>query len=351
MTEIESKNLEEMKRFLFHELSETEREQIEERFFSDKDFFYDLMELEDNLVDAYANNELTGEDLQRFEVSLEKSPERLEKVRTAIALNSLIKEEKQAVQKDVTVAETRPSFWEKISAFFTLQMSATQYASAALILLLLGGTAFLLYDRFRLNQELANLQNNQKTLEDLQKQEQNLQKQLNEIKEREQNLQKQIAEKQGESEILNQELGREKAERERIENELNRLKNLPRNIQPPQPQQNQPPQPTIATVVLSPFLGSRDGGGNEIKIVKLDSNTKIINLTLQIPKESTAEIFLVRFKGNTISAKQKPRTTKSGVRFVTAAIPASQLSTTEENTISAIGNNGVRYDFLFKVQI
>jgi len=352
MTEIESKNLEEMKRFLFHELSEKVGEKIEERFFFDQDFFYDLMALEDSLVDTYVRQELKGEDLKRFEASLSKSPERLEKINDAIALKSLLEKESQTIQQ--TVTEKQPSFWEKISAFFTMQMSSPHYVTAALLFLLLGGIGFLLYDRFRLNQELADYRENQKNVEDLQKQEQNLQNRFNEIKEREQNLQNQINEKKGESEILNQELEREKAERTRIENELNRLKNLQKNLpQNPslqQSRQTQSPKPTIATIILSPFLGSRDGGGNEVKTVKLNSNTKSVSLTLQIPKESTAEIFIIRFKEQIIAPKQKSLKTKSGVRFVTVTIRANQLSTKEENTITILGNDGVRYDYLLKIQ-
>lgn len=348
MTEVDSKNLEEMKRFLFHELSDEEREAMEERFFSDEDFFYDLMELENSFVDAYARSELKGDDLKRFEASLEKSPERREKIANAIALNSLIGEEKQAAKKPSPTVESQPSFWEKLSSFFTLQMSAMQYASAALIVLLVCGTAVLLYERFRLNQELADLEKNQKAVEELQKQEQNLQNQLNEIKEREQTLQNQIGEKQGESEILNQEIEREKAERERLENELNRLKNLQKNL--PSNNQNQPPKPTIATVVLSPFIGSRGGSDNNAKTLKLDPNIKSVSLTLQLPKDVKAEIFLVKFKGENIASKQKPRTTKSGVKFLTVTIPANRLSIGEDNIISAVGNDGVRSDFVLKIQ-
>lgn len=350
MTEIDPKNLEEMKRFLFHETSVEEREQMEERFFEDEKFFYDLMELENSLTDAYARKELKGKDLKRFEASLEKSPERKEKVFNAIALNSLIEEEKRTVEKPSEIIESQLSFWDKISSFFTLQMSAMQYASATLILLLACGTGFLLYERFRLNQELADLQNNQKSTEELQKQEQSLQNQLKQTQEREQNLQTQIGEKQGESEILNQQLEREKAERERLESELNRLKNLQQNLPQQRQTQNQPPTPTIATVVLSPFLGSRGGGDNNAKTIKLDSNIKTVSLTLQLPKEVKAEMFLVKFKGENIASKQKPRTTKSGTKFLIVTIPANQFSTGEDNVISAVGNDGVRNDFVLKVQ-
>ncbi|MCB1025586.1 MAG: hypothetical protein KDB79_14410, partial [Acidobacteria bacterium] len=87
MTEIESKQSEEMKRFVFHELSIEEREIFEERFFLDEDFFYDLLELENRLVDDFVRGKLKGSDLKRFEASLEKSEERRQKVANAIALN------------------------------------------------------------------------------------------------------------------------------------------------------------------------------------------------------------------------------------------------------------------------
>jgi hypothetical protein len=348
MAEIEPKNPDEMKRFLFHELSAAKREAIEELFFTDKDFVYDLMELENSLVDAYARGELTGDDLKRFESGLEKSPERREKIANAIALNSLIREEHQTAQNPVPLAETRPDLWQRISSVFNLQMSALQFASAALIFLLLCGTGFLLYERFRFNRELADYREKEKRVEELQMQEQSLQNQLREIRQREQRLQDQINQKQGESEILNQQFESEKNQRERLENELNRLKNLQKNL--PQTQE-QPSKPTIASVVLSPFLGGRGGGGgNDVETVKLDSNIKSVAATLQLPKEAAAELFLVRFKGEIVASKQKPLTTKSGLRFVTVRIPVNQLSTREENIISVSGSDGVSYDFILKVQ-
>lgn len=344
MTEIKSKDPEEMKRFLFHELSEKEREKVEERFFTDQDFFYDLTELENTLVDAYIRKELKSEDLKRFEASLEKSPERREKINDAIALKTLIERENQTNRYAFT--EPQLSFWKKLSSFFSLQISATQYVTAVLLILLLSGTAFLIYDRVLLNQELANYRENQKNIEELRKHEQNLQVQLDQVKEREQNLQNQISEKEGEREILSQELEREKAGRKQIEQELNRLKNLPKNL----PTTVQPQQSTIATIIISPFLGSRGEERNNIKSIKISPNIKSIHLTLQVPKESTAELFIVRFKEQTISSKQEPQTTKSGVKFIKITIPVNQFSKTDENTITLLGNNGVRYDYLLKIK-
>lgn len=147
---------------------------------------------------------------------------------------------------------------------------------------------------------------------------------------------------------MNQQLEREKSERLRLESELNRLKNLQKTLPIQTP--NQPPKPTIATVVILPFSGSRDGADNNVKTIKLEANIKNVTVTLQLPKEVAAEIFLVRFEDAIVASKQKSRTTKSGLKFVTVKLSADRLSTTEDNVISVIGNDGVRYDFVLKVQ-
>jgi hypothetical protein len=72
----ETSQTEEMKRFVFYEMTEKEREAVEDRFFEDSDYFYELSELENDLVDSYVRGELIGTDLKRFEESLIKSPEK-----------------------------------------------------------------------------------------------------------------------------------------------------------------------------------------------------------------------------------------------------------------------------------
>ncbi|MCB1024479.1 MAG: hypothetical protein KDB79_08815, partial [Acidobacteria bacterium] len=235
----------------------------------------------------------------------------------------------------------------------TLQLSATQYASAALLFLLLSGTGFLFYERIRLNRELANYREEQKNIEALKDQERELQNKINEIQQREKNLQKQIDNKKGESEILNDQLESEKAEKQRLQNEIDRLKDLQKRVPiPPQQREtpSQPPQPTIATVVLSPFIGGRGDENGGIKSVKFSPSIKSVSLTLQLPKDAAAELFLVKFAGKNIAANQKPNTTKSGIKFITVKIPANQFSIEKENTISVFGNNGVSYEFILKVQ-
>ncbi|MEZ5424630.1 MAG: hypothetical protein R2747_00065 [Pyrinomonadaceae bacterium] len=349
MTELDPKNLSEIKRFLFGEMPESEREAVEERLFTDESFFYDLMEVENSLIDAYARGELRGDDLRRFEASLDLFPERREKIANSIALNSLIKEEKReaaAASAPVEISEPVPGFWERIAAFFRLNMSVVQFAGAAALLLLVAGTGFLIYERVRMERELAEYRENQRRFEELQKRQEELQKDLREIRQREQNLQKQLGEKQGESEILDQQLEREKSERQRLENELERLKKLQQNPPPPGPR-----QPTIASFLVLPFSGGK--GANDpdnIKTIRLAPGVKSVNLTLQLPKDAAAETFSVRFKGETLASNRKPGTTRSGFKFLTLTIPSARFSLAEDNVIAVTGDDEVRYNFVLKVQ-
>lgn len=301
--------------------------------------------MENDLVDRYARGELAGEDLKRFERSLDSVPERREKVANAFALREFIKEERTAAIESVKIEEASPTFWEKISAFFTLQ-----YASAALMVLLIAGTSYLLYERYQLNQELANYRETQDTrVNELEKQEQILQDKLRETEEREQNLTKEINSKQGQTDILSEQLESEKAERQKLKNELERLRKERNDLPPIKQRKTQPPKPTIATILLTPFSGSRGGDSGGIRSVKINPNTSMITATLQIPKESIAESFTVRFGSTNLTQNIKPRKTKTGYKFITISLSTKQISADKDNVISVTDNEGNRYNFVFRL--
>ena len=116
----ETVQLEEMKRYLFGELSEKEREKLEDRFFEDSDYFYELTELENELVDKYAQGKLKGSELTRFEQSLARSPDRREKIANARAIRTLIIDEKPALIPIATLGE-------RISNFFGFKISKAKF--------------------------------------------------------------------------------------------------------------------------------------------------------------------------------------------------------------------------------
>ncbi|MBC7798131.1 MAG: hypothetical protein H7Z37_14765, partial [Pyrinomonadaceae bacterium] len=206
-----------MTRFLFHELSETEREAFEERFFADGDFFYELTDLENELVDCYALGKMSVAESSRFEKGLQKSPERRTQIANAVALSKFITEQKSIV--------AQPTLWEKIAGFFTIQKNLFQYATAALMILLMGSVGFLLYERARVANELARLQNEQNERDgEIERQENTLQEQIKQAQEREQNLQTELENKNWQTEILNEQIEREKSGKLKLERELEILR-------------------------------------------------------------------------------------------------------------------------------
>ena len=347
MTRTDTNNTEEMKRYLFHELSETERDALEERFFEDDTLFYELVELENNLVDQYARGELASNDRTRFERSLPKSPERREKVANAAALQKFIAEEKQTVAAPVAiVSEEKQSIWQSISNFFSFRMPVLQMATTAMTLLLMVGVGFLLYERTRIGQELARARNEQnERFTTFRQQETSLQEQIIQARQREQDLQNQINTERGQSDILDSQLEREQSEKLRLERELERLRREKGNLPPVQPKSNQPFSPTIATIFLAP---SGKGGG--IKTVKVNKNTSKISITLQIPKESQAETYSVKLEGVSVAENLKPRATKSGNKVITVSIPAQQLTPDKENLLTVTGDDQSRFNYVFRVQ-
>lgn len=335
MTQTDHINQEEMKRFLFHELSETERDAVEERFFLGGDLFYELTDLENELVDRYALGKMSAAEIKRFEKSLQKSPERREKIANAVALQKFIAEQKSVI--------IQPTLWERIADFFHIQKNLFQYATAALLILLMVGVGFLLYERARVANELARLRNeqNQRTGE-LERQENALQEQIRQAQEREQNLQKELENKNGQTQILNEQIEREKSEKTRLERELEILRKEKGKSPIEKPKESPPQSPIIAT--LLPYSGGK-GSGEDTKPIRIKSNTEKIKLNLNIPTESTAKTFDVKLNGENIANGLKSFRGKSGNRVLFITLSTKKLDETE-HSVTLTGNaETVRYFF------
>src|SRR6185437_10437843 len=76
---------EQIVRYLLGALSEQETERLDQLSIADDEFASHLSAVENDLVDAYAKGELSGETLERFEAGYRRSSSRREKVRFARA--------------------------------------------------------------------------------------------------------------------------------------------------------------------------------------------------------------------------------------------------------------------------
>lgn len=309
-------NEEEMKRYLFRELSPTEAQAFEERLFEDSDYFYDVLGLEDDLVDSYAVGRLTGSDLVRFERSLHASPGRREKVSVAVALQRRVAEGRRAGEgrEDAPEASAaRPSVWEQITGLFSLQSRGLRYAAVGLMVLLTLGCVFLAIERYRLGSEVARLRAGQ-TVE-ARRREEELRREVAAAGEREEELKRRMEGESGKAELLKEQLEAEGAERARLERELERLRT--------QREATPTPAPAVASIFLMP--SGRGSGGAEDLSVGRNVGRVTVGLGLEEGLSPDAR-FSVELNGGRVAAGLRPRRLPSGRLLVTVNVSPRDLS-------------------------
>jgi hypothetical protein len=275
---------EQLKQFLYGELSEDETQAIEELLFADSEVFNELTSLENELVDRYVQGKLDGEDLARFERSLSKSGDSREKVRNARALQRYIKTQERMAT--VPVVGTPPrSPWSHLQALFGFQARALQIGMALIILVLGSGGAWLLFDGYRLRREIA-----QSRLEQAQRE----------------------RELEGQRENLKQADSKNLELRKSLENELANQRRQHDN-----PADKTTPR-YIATIVS---VGSR--GATDATVTPLN----VTSVTVQLPldAETSYDRYRIqRLNNKAISTAWNIRSVK-GKKYLAATLPAESL--------------------------
>ena len=84
------------RKYLLGLLSEKQQQNIEETFFTDEQQFKKMLAAEDDLVEAYINNELSSREKKRFETLLMPQAKWRQRVATVKALKQVVNEEKAA---------------------------------------------------------------------------------------------------------------------------------------------------------------------------------------------------------------------------------------------------------------
>jgi anti-sigma factor RsiW len=192
-----------MIRYLLGDVPEDEQIRIEERFFTDDEYFEQLLALEDDLIDDYVNGELTDRERKQFEEYFLASPTRRQRVefaKTFMRAGSL-----PALAEIAMPGEARPEpvpWWRNVMVFWRAQGPLRRFALAASVVLALGGS-WLIVDTMRLRNQVEQLQ-----------------AERGESQRREQELLQHIARLSQESERvteLSTQLERERSERVRLE--------------------------------------------------------------------------------------------------------------------------------------
>ena len=144
-----------MRRYLLGELAEDEQIEVENRVFDDADARIILETAENDLIDEYAANHLTGDERMRFEKMFLNSSPRREKIEFAEILMQMPNEIPQTAP--TIIEEKRQNFWTRL---FNLSF-APQFAFAALALLITAFGAWFLFLRQTPTTEIVRENGNQ----------------------------------------------------------------------------------------------------------------------------------------------------------------------------------------------
>jgi hypothetical protein len=166
--------------YLLGEMSGSERELLEAEYFSDDEAFQKVLSTEDDLIDAYARDELSAEHRRLFEKRFLNSAEGRERLRFARTLAGAVSELPAAVSVPAVVApavvaapaavaapavvaaqpiatapvlNSQPGFWATLWG----RSPALSFAVVVLAVLLIGGNTVLLVERRNLRNEMEAL--------------------------------------------------------------------------------------------------------------------------------------------------------------------------------------------------
>ena len=336
-------NREQLKRYLYAEMTLEERELLEEELFLNDEFFAETVDLENELIDLYAANKLSGEELLRFEQSLEKFPERREKIANAVALRTFIEEERSRTFVETGGTE-RQTFWGKLSGMFT--MPVLTYAMSGILVLLTIFTAVLFLENRQKEEELAALQNvGQNNNSVKSKVEEQLREKLEQANERENQLQKKIDNEREASGELAEELDRERQTREKLRNELEKVREKNSNIPPVNTEIS---QSRIASIKLNPTkFNSAD---REIRTASIGKKTTLIQINLSLPDETkNDERFSVNLNSKPFLENIAARKSADGKETISLTIQTENLPN-GKNKLTVLDKNGKeKTEYLFEV--
>lgn len=297
-----------MTRFLLGQLSDEERNAVEERFLTDDEYFAQLLIMEDSLVEDYVLGRLTDDQLKNAEFLFRSSAMAKREVRFTQDLVASLREARRAKEQGAKqnkkpalvtnkIVPPKTSPWLQSKASMNLIASGFSglpkvfTATLGLIVLLLAGVA--IYFLFQYQRQNRDLLAQQAALE----------RNVQEVREK---LNQEI---QNAAEI-NKRLELETEKRTQAEEALAQSRNSGSS--------------SIASVVLLPTIFQRSAGA---KTVSLNAETNRLQLLLEIPSETSYPAYNVHIKtfaGQTIWSRD--------------SIPASQI---KQSKLSLILNSSL----------
>ena len=302
-------------RYLLGELPEETQVEIEDRAFQDKEYLATITAVENDLIDEYVRDEMPENTRRQFEQLFLASAERRKRVEFAKALTQVTSE---YLPEPKTVAL---SWRDSLEAFFRTLSPVARFATAAVVLLVLVGGAWLVMETLRLRSRLTTLQAENQSR---------------------QSLEQKVELERRRNEELTARLNQEKQQREQSEESLRQLSETPNANTPA-------PRPVLATLTLLPGL-SRGGGDKPSLVISPDA--RLVRLQIGIEPEEQYKTFAVDLRsvaGRPVWTRENlVARNRRGAGSIMLTLPATALKTGEyELKLTGVKDGGATEDVGF----
>jgi hypothetical protein len=313
-------------RYLLGSLSEAESERFDGLSITDDQFAAALQAAENDLVDAYIQGEISGDELEKFKCHYLASAMRREKVEFAQAfLGWAQANSDEGVQaKPDEVAAKSTGSKPLVPHFFGVPRFSWQWGLATVAMMLLIAAGLLVFQNVRLRRQMAQVQASN-----------------DEQRQRAEELKKEIEAQRLTTSQTEQEMARERSERERLEQEL----------------KQRSPQLPVEGVVVSLILTPPLRGADQVSTLSLKPGTERVSaqLKLEAADYSAYQVSLIDPAAHETlwrSGKLKASARNTG-KVLSVNFPASLLEpqpyVLQLSGVTANGKFEVMSDYPFKV--
>jgi hypothetical protein len=193
--------------YLLGELTDEEREQVEQQLMTDGEYFSLFLKMEETLIDEYVKGKLSSDERGPFETYFLSAPERQDKLAFAKSLNRYIAETKTGRSADIASGDSEAAGSRK--AMFWPRLTRSRAAIALMIIVtlsLIASAIILLTENARLRARMLQRQANSNQLEE------ELRQKLGEQMARNEELSRQLEQSQNEISGTEQKAARVKQE-------------------------------------------------------------------------------------------------------------------------------------------
>jgi hypothetical protein len=283
----QSANSQTMIKYLLGQLSEEEQSALEEKYFTNADFYEQLLDTEDALIHKYVRKELVEAERELFVRHILSRPDKRKKVKLAQAMMAFTEEQEQKKSSVERLRQLPISIGRAVGAFLTPKTLGWKLAYATAMLFMIFTTA-LLSIRFKgIQTQLAESEVERQT-----------------ILQRKQELQQQVEAQRKQNENLAEQLQNEQDQRAELERALGG-QTLPAR--------------SLVTVTLMPGSPGRDM--NKLKRNQIEQGEQLLRLQLRLGSETTyasCRAIIETAEGDTIWSQYqlKARQTEQGKAII-----------------------------------